>query len=170
MAIEIRKAQPADAQTWCEVFKTTWLATYPNKQYNIIKEDILTKDFNSPEKVLRWRKSFADPGECHFYTVLVDGKIVGCGIGRYMDDWNEVGAIYVLPKYQGQGIGRMIMTKNFELFDFNKITKVNVVSYNENAIKFYEKFGFRITDEPVDPYILPNGKVMPEIVMIREKS
>jgi ribosomal protein S18 acetylase RimI-like enzyme len=170
MSIQIRKAKPDDAQAWCEVFKETWLATYPNEKLGVTPKDILTRDFTSPERVLHWRKYFIDPGESHFYTAVDDGKIIGCAAARQLEDWNEVGAIYVLPEYQGQGIGRMFMTKNFEIFDKNKITKVNVVSYNENAIKFYEKFGFRITDEPVDPYILPNGKVMPEIVMIREKS
>ena len=47
--------------------------------------------------------------------------------------------------------------------------KLEVVSYNFNAINFYKKFGFKETVNPVgnEQPQLPSGKQIPRIVMVR---
>lgn len=58
--------------------------------------------------------------------------------------WGEVFAIYVLGEYHGQKIGYKLMNAAFEkLSGYNKIA-VWVLKGNEKAIRFYERYGFRL--------------------------
>jgi ribosomal protein S18 acetylase RimI-like enzyme len=169
MIIIIQKAIPEDAKEWCKIHKDTWLDTYPNKEFNITKTDILSKDFDSPEKVKKWEKSFDNPQGRYYYVAKTDNKIVGLATGLVHKDINEIGAIYVLPKYQGKGVGKELMIELIKHFDSTKKIKLNVVRYNIKAINFYKKFGFIITGNIDDPSgTLPNGKVLPEFQMVKE--
>ena len=83
-----------------------------------------------------------------FYSISVydDDKIVG--YGRLIGDnicYMYVHDIMVVPEYQGQKIGSMIMKKLLE--KINEIKKENpdlrvYLGASKNREKFYEKFGF----------------------------
>lgn len=53
--------------------------------------------------------------------------------------------LYVLPKYQGKGIGKKLIEKSLEWFKENKITDLKILSYVENkrARNLYRKYGFK---------------------------
>ena len=51
-------------------------------------------------------------------------------------------AIYVLPEYQGRGVGRQLMEQGMEWLGSNKDIILDVVSYNDKATAIYEKMGF----------------------------
>jgi ribosomal protein S18 acetylase RimI-like enzyme len=75
--------------------------------------------------------------------------------------------IYVLPEYQGKGIGKLLWNELSKYLDINKETFVEVATYNENAIKFYEKLGFvdtnkRFTDER---FRMRSGGIIPQMEM-----
>ncbi len=80
-------------------------------------------------------------------------------------------AIYVIPDYQKKGIGGLLIKRAFGWLGNNKDIFVNVVSYNQKAIGFYNRFDFKKTgrtgifDKAAQ---LPGGKVMPEIEMIKK--
>lgn len=83
-----------------------------------------------------------------FYSISVydDDKIIG--YGRLIGDticFIYVQDVMVLPEYQGQKIGTMIMKKLLE--KVNEIKKENsdvrvYLGSSKNREKFYEKFGF----------------------------
>lgn len=83
-----------------------------------------------------------------FYSISVydDDKIIG--YGRLIGDticFIYVQDVMVLPEYQGQKIGTMIMKKLLE--KVNEIKKENsdvrvYLGASKNREKFYEKFGF----------------------------
>lgn len=172
MNVEIVKAQPEDAEAWCEVRKLSWLDTYPNEEYGITREDILSKEFDTPEKIAKWRESMANPNDYVYFSAKVDGKVVGLSTGRAAkleDELNEVCAIYLLPEFQRQGIGSKLMQATLDTFDLTIPTVINAVVYNQKAISFYEKFGFKKNKLlPEDQGKLPNGKLLPEVELIRE--
>lgn len=171
MNIEIRKAEPADAEAWGKIHKECWLDVYPNKEHNITREDILLKDFDSSEKIAMWRDSFVNRTDCKYYSVVVDDKVVGMCIAYHDKPINEIGAIYIDLNYQGKGIGTKLMNKAMADFDPTKKVNLKVVSYNEKAINFYKKQGFKIVGPFDDPHgKLPNGKKLPEIEMIKDKN
>ncbi|MFT5280588.1 MAG: ribosomal protein S18 acetylase RimI-like enzyme [Flavobacteriaceae bacterium] len=85
---------------------------------------------------------------------------------------NEIRAIYILPKYQGQGIGKKLLGQSFDFLKSDKDIIVHVVTYNKNAIEFYIKNGFKKTEEDFNDkgFILKEGVVLPEITLIKNNS
>jgi len=53
--------------------------------------------------------------------------------------------LYVLPKYQGKGIGKKLIEKSLEWFRKNKIKDLKIQAYvwNKRARKLYHKYGFK---------------------------
>lgn len=80
----------------------------------------------------------------HSYTFIEDGKIVGCGtIGSY---WGIPGesslfCIFVLPEYQGRGIGRKII-ETLERDELFLNAKRIEIPASITATPFYRKMGY----------------------------
>ena len=80
----------------------------------------------------------------HFYVVYEDNKIVGCGaIGSYWGKEVESSlfTIFVLPEYQGQGIGRRIIETLEHDEYFVRAKRIEIPS-SITACQFYRKFGY----------------------------
>ncbi|MFK8101407.1 MAG: GNAT family N-acetyltransferase [Saprospiraceae bacterium] len=69
---------------------------------------------------------------------------------------------WVDPTYIGQGLGRALLTKVFEVASAQSALKVTVVS-DPYATTFYEKFGFIKTGEIEST---PKGRFLPEMEKI----
>ena len=166
--IEIRDAKPEDAQDIAAIQKAGWLATYVNTEKGITKEDIITKDFESQERIARWEEGIKNPEGRRMFIVKKDGKVVGfCTAGKETNI-NRLLSLYVLPEVHGHGLGSRLMQEALQWLGDEKDIVLDVVSYNQNAINFYEKHGFRKTDKHLEPFAFENGKVLPEIEMIRK--
>lgn len=80
--------------------------------------------------------------EKSYVVVFVFDNDVLVGIGRAISDGEYQAALYdiaVLPEYQGQGIGKIIVQNIV-----NKIPECNFILYaSPGKEKFYEKEGFR---------------------------
>jgi ribosomal protein S18 acetylase RimI-like enzyme len=153
------------------VFYRTWLTTYPNAEAGITVEDIQDrwKDRNAPERLARRRAEIEknDPNQ-KFIVATDDDKVVGVCVATKNDDVGRLNAIYVLPEYQGQGIGRLLWNEVKRFFDPNKDIVVGVATYNTDAIGFYTKLGFvdsghRYTD---DRFKMKSGTAIPEMDMV----
>ncbi|OUS24466.1 GNAT family N-acetyltransferase [Thalassotalea sp. 42_200_T64] len=74
------------------------------------------------------------------WVVEIDGKVRG--FIALMG--NEVGAIFLLPEYHGQGVGKALMDKAKTLHG-----DLEVEVFKENVIgrKFYSQYGFVALDE-----------------------
>ena len=68
------------------------------------------------------------------YGAYRDGTIPACG---------EVFGLYVLAAYHGQGVGYALMRAAVERLSAYERVAVWVLKGNRNAIRFYERFGFR---------------------------
>ena len=173
--IIIQKPTIDDVRGIQNVFYKTWLATYPNKEVGITEEDIEERFKNRFSKENMEKRSGHYLNLPHNQTFLIakDGlNVVGVCIFINKEEFNELQAIYVLPEYQGKGIGMMFWEKIKEFLDRNKDTIVHVAIYNKNAIFFYKKLGFvdtgkRFSDEKFKMPI--SGAVIPEMEMIIKK-
>lgn len=164
--ITIQKAVPEDALGIGEVFYRTWLATYPNKEVGVTVEDI---EFKFKDRKNKDGSRYANlPDNVLFLTAKVENSVVG--VCRLVKDEkeNELKAIYVLPEYQGRGIGKMFWTETLNFFDSTKDTIVKVVTYNKNAIEFYKRLGFKETEKIFydETFRLQSGIIPPEMEMI----
>ena len=83
-------------------------------------------------------------GWTHFYVVCDGKSIVGCGaIGPYWGKTDESSffTIFVLPEYQGKGIGRKIIETLEEDEYFLRAKRVEIPS-SITACEFYKKMGY----------------------------
>lgn len=122
-----------------KIMTTTWLATYPNKEYGISREDIL-------EFWKRRKQNKRKPPQgknIKKWVTIIDNKVVGYCIVEQNKKFNEIGAIYILPKYQKKGVGKDFIKKVLKYFGEEKEIRVFVVLYNKGAIDFYKNFGFK---------------------------
>lgn len=80
----------------------------------------------------------------HFYVVCDGETIVGCGaIGPYWgkEDESSLFTIFVLPEYQGQGIGRTII-ETLEADEYFLRAKRIEIPASITACAFYRKMGY----------------------------
>jgi GNAT superfamily N-acetyltransferase len=173
--IKILKAKPENVRGIQNVYYKTWLATYPNKKYRITAEDIeyKFKDRSKKEEIGKRIAKIKKQSKNDLQLVAKEGnKIVGvCGVEKDASR-NKLRSIYVLPTYQGHGIGKMFWNRVQRFFDPRKDIVVHVASYNKNAIAFYERCGFkdtkkRFTDER---HKMRNGAIIPEMELIIKRK
>lgn len=173
MSIVITKPSVIDAEGIQDVYYKTWLDTYPNDGLGITKEAIEESFKNRlSESVLQQRRErIKNPRENEFSLVAKDGdKVVGvCRVEKHTD-YNQLTTIYVLPEYQGKGIGKMLWNEAKNFFDAKKDIIVNVATYNAKTIAFYTKLGFVDTGKRFTEEHLKSGVNFPEMEMRLKNS
>lgn len=169
--ITIREAAPDDAAGIKRIQKITWLATYPSPENGISYEDIekKTESWDSADAIEDLRTRITNLPQNFMRLIAIDnGQIVGNSMFEKHETMNRLGALYVLPKYQGQGIGHKLAAQGFEWLGNEKDIELEVASYNAKAINFYRKLGFEVVgDASNDIAKLPSGAIIPELRMIK---
>lgn len=132
----IRRFKNEDSVELSEVIAKT-LRTTNSKDYSpeFIEKEIL---FFTPKKLIE-RATWV-----HFYVVCEDEKIIGCGgIGAYWgkEDESSLFTIFVLPEYQGKGIGRKII-ETLEQDEYFLRAKRIEIPASITAVEFYKKMGY----------------------------
>lgn len=168
--ITIRISMPEDAVEVLRLKDATWLDAYPNAEQGISEVDILThleKDSESA-RISRWQGYLQPTDAMKNWIAVLDGKIVGFVAAAQGESRNEIKALYVLPDYQRQGIGSGLLQTALEWLGASKDIFLGVVEYNQPAVAAYTKAGFRVAGRSQDdPFVLPSGKAMPVIEMIK---
>lgn len=132
----VRRFKNSDADEVSKLIIST-LRTTNIKDYSTeyIENDV--KNF-TPDGVIE-RASWT-----HFYVVCDKECIVGCGaIGPYWgkEDESSLFNIFVLPKYQGKGVGRMII-ETLEKDEYFLRAKRVEIPASITACEFYKKMGY----------------------------
>jgi len=177
MEIKIRKSVPNDVYEVREVQKLTWLNTYSNDKAGISFKDIESefKDDDTPEgkqEIEERKKRYQDKSK-QTWIAEESRKIIGFCVAGNEKGKDRILAIYVLPKYQGKGIGSNLLIKAFKWLRNTEAIFTNVVEYNLNAINFYKYHGFVETGKSGafdSAATLPSGKSLPEIELIKSIS
>lgn len=133
---DIRRFQKDDAKAVSElIIKTLRTSNIKDYSSEYIENDV--KMF-TPEGVLQ------RAGWTHFYIACEREKIVACGaIGPYWEkeDESSLFNIFVLPEYQGKGIGKQ-MIKILESDElFLRAKRIEIPS-SITAVEFYKKMGY----------------------------
>ena len=132
----IRRFQASDADEVSELIVKT-LRTTNIKDYSVeyIENDV--KMF-TPDGVIE------RAGWTHFYVISDEESIVGCGaIGPYWgkEDESSLFNIFVLPEYQGKGVGRKII-ETLEKDEYYLRAKRVEIPASITACEFYKKMGY----------------------------
>ena len=165
--IKITSPEEKDMVGVQKVLYKTWLATYPNEEYGITKDDIedrfkgrftyesLAKRWEDIEKATNRETLLAKEGN----------NVVGIIVVTLHPDKNQLQAIYILPEYQGKGIGKKLWDEAQKYLDHTKNSIVHVATYNKNAIGFYERLGFKDTGKrwKDNEFKLKSGSIIPQM-------
>ncbi len=90
-----------------------------------------------------------------FYFIVKDGAKVGAiNVGRKLSDAEEscfyISPIFILPKYQNQGIGYVAIQKVFSLHSDIRVWKLDTILQEPANCHLYEKCGFvRVGEEHI---------------------
>ncbi|MFE3456649.1 GNAT family N-acetyltransferase [Nocardiopsis aegyptia] len=160
---------PDDAAALGPLQLRIWLQTYPCEEAGIDEAWIREHRGTSAtaEGIARWRDFIEEVGrqpDLLFCRVVRSGReLVGflCGV---REEAVTLGPMYLLNEAQGRGIGDLMM-REFLTWAGNAPMRLWVTDYNERAIRFYQRYGFRATGERE----LWRGK-LPNIRMVRNAA
>ena len=144
--MNIRRFENNDAKELAEViaytFRTTNIKDYSSEFIeNSIKNDLYA------EKLIE-RSSWT-----HFFVACEAEKIIGCGaIGPFWGKEDESGlfTIFVLPEYQGKGIGRKIIDVLEHDEYFLRAKRIEIPA-SITAVPFYLKMGYTYKNGVTEP-------------------
>jgi ribosomal protein S18 acetylase RimI-like enzyme len=137
-------AVPEDALGIATAQQKTWISTYTNEELSITKEAVMERvaGYTSPERVARYQESIRSNKNIHTWVVKDGSTIVGFCTAEKLEDKGEVKALYILPEYQGVGAGSILMQKALDWLQQKRV-ELEVADYNDKAMGFYKKFGFK---------------------------
>lgn len=124
MKVEIRKATKDDCMDLAKLVTIVWNETYKG----IVDESFLQRLYkNERARGIESTKKF-DNKERHKYVLLVNDELSGfINVGKCdktgFPGYGEVYALYILKKYQGKGIGKMLLNigkKELKDMGYNK--------------------------------------------------
>ncbi|MBR3143222.1 MAG: GNAT family N-acetyltransferase [Clostridiales bacterium] len=143
--IIMRLITESDAQAVSELIRKTISISnkkdYPEELMNQLIES------ETPEHVME-RASWT-----HFYVAVLGGSIIGCGaIGPYWgkEDESSLFTIFVLPEYQGKGVGRFIIN-TLEKDEFFIRAKRIEIPASITGVPFYLKMGYDYKNGITEP-------------------
>ncbi len=132
----IRRFDPRDARAGSDVIITTLRISNTRDYPPVMMEELILH--MQPEDILQ-RASWT-----HFYVAEDAGRIIGCGaIGPYWgkEDESSLFTIFVLPEYQGKGVGRKIV-ETLERDEFALRAKRIEIPASITGLPFYRKLGY----------------------------
>ena len=164
-------ATTSDAEGILNVVYQTWLATYPNEEAGITKEDI-EDQFAKPrsdEGLQKRREEIENqPTNERWFVARKGEKIVGVCRVRRTETKNELLVLYVLPEYQRTNVGNALWSEARKFLDVTKDTIVKTTEYSVGAINFYKKLGFQDTGERFqhEGSRMKSGAMFPEMTLV----
>ena len=101
----------------------------------------------------------------HFVAAFADGRFAGFVIATLHDaESRELDWLMVHPDFHGSPVSRTLMDAGMAWLGTERPMWLNVIQFNERAIRFYRRFGFEIA-EPGDP-----ERAIPQFIMRREPA
>lgn len=134
--MNIRRFASGDAQAVSDVIITTLRISNTRDYPSAMMEELILH--MQPEDILQ-RASWT-----HFYVAEDAGRIIGCGaIGPYWgkEDESSLFTIFVLPEYQGRGVGRRIV-ETLERDEYALHAKRIEIPASITGLPFYRKMGY----------------------------
>ena len=173
--VEIVKATPDDAEIICDIRDRAWIEAYPNPELGITARDIeinakgLHGEF-VPKRIAWFKDKLAKNDENWIcFVAQTNNTTVGFVVASTEDDGRKfINSIYIEPTFQGKGLGSMLMKKALDWLGGDEPIYLEVLNYNQNAIDFYERFGFEKTDAavPLEEGAPDYIKSLPQIEMV----
>ncbi len=171
MDIQIVDARGDDVYDNWQIQKMCWLQNFPGMGLGITREDILDwfdETINSNRNKLKERSEGVNKNSNqHLWVARYGKRIVGFAAAKRGEE-NRLEAMFILPEYQKKGIGSRFMGQVLDWIGPGKKIYVDVVSNNQNARKFYKRYGFIETNQQVDSgVVFSSGASFANIEMVK---
>lgn len=145
-----------------------WKESYVNEKSGMTDEDVYNLMGHVLKNTGHRRNTIAESLEQPdkvLYRVVKNsaGNIIGFLHGSKDDEYNRFDAIYLLDEAKGSGTGGKLMTEFLAWADKSKPSHLEVFSFNDHAIRFYERYGFVKVDQSEKLY----KNKFPYIEMVR---
>lgn len=147
--VEIRDGTVDDAVDARKMQAESWVATYPNDKAGVSHEWVIdrTDTWLLDERIKESKeivsKIIADPTQL-YQIAKQDNRVVGFVHAKMQDNGTaELEAIYTSPATFGSGLGQQLMDLASDWIGGVEVS-LSVASYNDRAIRFYQKNGFEI--------------------------
>lgn len=147
----------------------SWLDTYPSDEHGVSRQWVAQRvaRWTTPEGMEKSRthfeKIFGHPQ--HLHQVALRGlEVVGVVHASNIEDKQRLEALYVEKSLKGSGLAHHLMGIAMAWYDTSRPVELEVISYNDRARTFYEKYGF--DKVPHSDFLFSD--VMPAIVMERK--
>ena len=133
--IELEKGRVSDIKDmWCDL-----------NQWHMQR----TTHFKTQCAAARFEKRFSvlfDRDRVAIYVARMDSGLVGYCSATVNQGRGEVDSLYVKPDFRGAGLGGRLCSAAIQWLDDNGAMEINVqvAEGNEEAMVFYEKFGFKL--------------------------
>lgn len=154
--IKLRNWTKEDFKTVTEILLTTWKDTYSF----IPHEDILShfEKFYGNQNLI---EILEDPFS-NGILAEIESKPIGW-MKLFEDQINKrfyISSLYVLPGFQGYGVGRKLLDEAYRIAKQKHHSKVwlGVMSKNIKAVEWYKNIGFVFVEE--EPFQMGNTEVM----------
>ena len=141
----VRRFEESDAEAVSQLIRTTIHISNKKDYPEELMDELIRAE--TPEHVL------GRAGWTHMYVVQDAGRIIGCGaIGPYWgkEDESSLFTIFVLPEYQGKGIGRLIM-ETLEQDEFFLRAKRIEIPASVTGVPFYLRMGYHYKNGITEP-------------------
>ncbi|MGV3463732.1 MAG: GNAT family N-acetyltransferase [Heyndrickxia sp.] len=137
MKFTIRKMQLEDIPQVQNVAKISWNATYEGIIPSAVQESFLKSAYNDEMMKRRFERSI-------IFVAEAEGQVVGFANFSPLKENGEaeLGAIYLYPDYQGNGIGTALLNKGIQVLEGVKEIYINVEKDNQIGTRFYQAKGF----------------------------
>jgi N-acetylglutamate synthase-like GNAT family acetyltransferase len=140
-----RKFEEKDAEAVSQLIRTTIEISNRKDYPGELMDELIRSE--TPEHVLG-RAAWT-----HMYVIQDGEKIVGCGaIGPYWgkEDESSLFTIFVLPEYQGRGVGRKIM-ETLEADEYFLRARRIEIPASITGVPFYLRMGYHYKNGISEP-------------------
>ncbi|MGD0339034.1 MAG: GNAT family N-acetyltransferase [Bacteroidota bacterium] len=160
MNIVVRQLEVRDIQAVRHVTWETCVATYAS----FIPEADLRAYFDIEYSITALTELFKNP-DITGYIVEIDEVVAGFTCTEYKKDKNRfyISSLYVLPIYQGTGLGQKLLEiaeRKARQYGIDRVW-LGVISDNITVFSWYKKLGFEFIEE--SPLLIGKTKVVNRI-------
>ncbi|EMR05355.1 Spermine/spermidine acetyltransferase [Bhargavaea cecembensis DSE10] len=155
----IRKMEERDIPAVRQVAAESWHDTYEGIIPRGIRERFLSAAYSPASLKRRLEQSILYVAEHH------DTVVGFANFSRLPDTGDaELSAIYLLPAYQGRGLGTALLESGIGELSGAERLYITVERENRNGIRFYQASGFSTVDEFEEDF---GGHTLNSIRMMR---
>ena len=168
--VTVQRATLDDVEGYRGVQSRGWIETYPNEEAGVPMEWVKRRaeGWMTPDALLdsknRVARILEDPERQPLYVAKDGDTVVGMIHVTLLEGGQRLEALYVDKAYHGQGTAQQLVDQAFQDFDLTRPIVLEAVTYNDRAIRFYQKNGFEIVPGSEHLY----KEMLPSITMIRQ--